>query len=264
MKAEVYTNESLRKLSNLSDNSIDLCLTDLPYGETAQDWDSIIPIEPMWKELKRVCKKDAAILLFASGGIYQAELILSQRRAFKFKYYWKKNRAGNCHQAKIQPMRNCEEIVVFCFGKLPYFPQKSTGHKPTSPAVRKKGSTDVYRQAETFYYKGSDTTRYPKTILEFDCLDNNSPERVHPNQKPVSLLQHLIRQHSKLGDTVLDFTCGSGSTGVAAVLEKRNFIGIDQDEKYCNHARTWMNKILGHPAQSDLLINKETATLFNI
>lgn len=259
---ELFVSEALWTLSDIPTNSVDMCLTDLPYGETASRWDKRIPIEPMWKELKRIMKRDTAILLFAQN-VYQAQLILSQEKAYKFKYYWKKNRAPNCHQAKIQPLRNCEEILVFSFGKLPYYPQKATGHVPTNPTTRKKGSTEVYRQAETFHYAGGSTERFPRTVLEFDCVDNNSLERFHPNQKPVAMLQHLIRQHSKPGEVILDFTCGSGSAGVAAILEKRKFIGIEENGIFAYHAAQWIKKILGMAEKSEFSIGSKGAPLFS-
>lgn len=257
----IYCSEALKKLAELPTNSFDFCLTDLPYGETAQSWDKLIEIAPMWRELKRVMKRDTAIILFAPN-LYGAQLIVSQPKAYKFKYYWKKNRAPNCHQAKVQPLRNCEELLVFSFGKLPYFPQKSIGHPPTSASTRKKGTTSVYRQAETFHYVGGDTTRFPRTVLEFDCLDNNAPERFHPNQKPVAMLQHLIRQHCPPGGLCLDFCSGSGSFGIASILEKRDFILIDQDKDCVSYATQWINKITGNHEGVNFVISNGVMPLF--
>lgn len=239
---QIIHGNCLVKFADIDDSSIDLCIADLPYGSTAQEWDELIPIDPMWDQLKRIVKKNGAILLFAQG-LYMAQLMLSQKKAYRFTYIWKKNRVSNPHLSKIMPMRNHEEIAVFCFGKLPYFPQKSEGHKPTSSAIKKANSTKVYRQSKETTSIGGNTTRLPKTVLEFDCVDNNSFDRLHSNQKPLSLIRHLIRQHSNEGEIVLDYCSGSGSTGAAAILENRRFIGIESDDYSVQNSRNYLNKL---------------------
>jgi site-specific DNA-methyltransferase (adenine-specific) len=248
MKKEILHGEAIEELTKLPDQSVEMCLTDLPYGVTNNDWDAMIEVEAIRRELKRVIKKDGAILLFARG-LYLAELMLAHKKSYKFKYIWKKNRATNPHNVKVKPLENFEEIAVFCYGKLPYYPQKTTGHQPSNAAVKKANSTLAYRQSKETKYAGGQTTRYPKTVLEFAGVDNDSPVRVHTNQKPVDMLQFLIRQHSRPGDTVLDFCCGSGSTGVAAFIEKRGFILIDKGRHWVNHARNWIAKLENSPVQ---------------
>jgi site-specific DNA-methyltransferase (adenine-specific) len=241
---QIIEGKCLKKLSDFADNSADMCFSDLPYASTNQDWDEIIPVNLMWNELKRVVKKDGAILLFQKD-LEMVDLINSQRDAYKFRYIWKKNRVTNPHNVYIMPLRNYEEIAVFCFGKLPYYPQKSTGHKPTNSATKKADSTKVYRQSKETYSPGGDTERFPKLILEFDCVNNDSKERIHANQKPVPLLTHLIRQHSKEGETVLDICSGSGSAGIAAIIENRKFVGIEKDENYAKLSTQWLSKVSG-------------------
>ena len=181
----------------------------------------------MWKQLKRIIKPNGAVVLFGSEP-FSSFLRCSNIKMFKYDWIWIKNLSTNFLHAKRQPLRNTENIHVF-YNKARYFPIKSTGHAPTSSA---KGSSNgvLYHGENVRNYVGGDTTRYPKTTLSFDAVDPKL--RNHPTQKPVDLLEYLIKTYTQEGETVLDFTAGSFSTGVACINTGRDFIMIEKDEHY--------------------------------
>ena len=222
---QLYQGDCLEVMKNIPDKSVDLVLTDPHYQVTACKWDSIIPLEPMWKELKRITK-DSAFSVFTSSQPFTTTIISSNIDDFKYCWVWEKNRATNFPNAKRRPLTAHEDIVVFNKGSIWYNPQKTTGHTPTNSA---KGATQgqIYNGNTIRNYEGGDTTRYPRTVIRFDC------ERgLHPTQKPVALMEYLIKTYSDEGMTVLDFCVGSGTTGVAAKNLNRDFIGIEMDEGY--------------------------------
>jgi site-specific DNA-methyltransferase (adenine-specific) len=229
-------------MKGIPDKSIDLVLTDPPYQVTACKWDSIIPLEPMWKELKRITK-DSAFSVFTSSQPFTTTLISSNIDDFKYCWVWEKNRATNFPNAKRRPLTAHEDIVVFTKGSIWYNPQKTTGHTPTNSA---KGATQgqIYNGNTVRNYEGGDTTRYPRTVIRFDC------ERgFHPTQKPVTLMEYLIKTYSNEGDVVLDFTMGSSTTAIAALNTNRSFIGIEKDENYFNIG---VNRVKEHIECRDL------------
>lgn len=209
------------------------CYVILPtadFGTTACKWDSIIPLEPMWEQLKRITKPNS-FLVFTSSQPFTTTLVSSNLDEFKYCWVWEKNRATNFPNAKRRPLTAHEDIVVFGRGSIWYNAQKSTGHTPTNSA---KGATQgqIYNGNTVRNYEGGDTTRYPRTVIRFDC------ERgFHPTQKPVTLMEYLIKTYSNEGDVILDFTMGSGTTGVSCVNTSRKFIGIEKDETYFNIAK---------------------------
>lgn len=222
---QLYQGDCLEVMKNIPDKSVDLVLTDPPYQVTACKWDSIIPLESMWKELKRITK-DSGFSVFTSSQPFTTTLISSNIDDFKYCWVWEKNRSTNFPNAKRRPLTAHEDIVVFNKGSIWYNPQKTTGHTPTNSA---KGATQgqIYNGNTIRNYEGGDTTRYPRTVIRFDC------ERgFHPTQKPVALMEYLIKTYSNEGDTVLDFALGSGTTGIACVNTNRDFIGIEMDEGY--------------------------------
>lgn len=224
MNYTLFNEDALVAMARLEPNSIDLVLTDPPYGTTQCSWDSVIPLEEMWRQLNRICKRNAAIVMFASQP-FTSILITSNLRNFRYSKIWEKNKASRHLNAKKMPLKKFEDIVVF-YNETPYYnPQMSQGHEPAKAAYRKTAS-EVYGSQKPSSYGGS-TSRYPTDILEFPVVNNDNPQRCHPSQKPVALLEYLIRTYSKEGQTVLDFTCGSGSTGVACASLCRDFIGID-------------------------------------
>lgn len=230
---DLYNGDCLDVMKTLPDDSVDMVLADPPYGSTACNWDSIIPLEPLWKELKRITKEKVAIVMMASQP-FTTTLISSNTGMFKYCWVWEKNFSTNFLHAKRQPLRKTEDIVVWQKGTSFYYPIKTTGHIPTQSA---KGLSNgvLWHGDNVRDYKGGDTTRYPVNILRFKSPDPKN--RLHPTQKPVDLMEYLIKTYTTENETVLDFTMGSGTTGVACVRTKRNFIGIELDEKYFGVAK---------------------------
>lgn len=220
--------DCLERMKEIPSGSVDMVLADVPYGTTACAWDSIIPLEPMWEQLKRIIKPNGAIVMTASQP-FTTTLISSNMKMFKYCWVWHKTRPSNFPLAKRQPMKYHEDIVVFGVKSPSYFPQMVKGDK-----VRKKGKNDGYRGFNSGlerhdYLDKEYTDFYPSTIQTFT---NHNGGLVHPTQKPVALMEYLIKTYTNEGETVLDFTAGSFTTGVACVNLDRKFIGIEMDEKY--------------------------------
>ena len=217
--------DSIEQMKLIDDKSIDFVLCDLPYGMTAPKWDKIINSVELWKQYNRIIKKDGTIALFASQP-FTTKLISSNEKDYRYSWYWLKNQGTNFFHAKRMPIRKIEEICIFKKGK--YYPQITDGHIPTNSA---KGCSNgkTYHGTNTRNYEGGKTTRFPTNILEFKCVDNYS--RLHNNEKPVDLLEYLIKTYTDEGDVVLDNTMGSGSTGEACVNTNRKFIGIELDKE---------------------------------
>ncbi|WP_318491925.1 DNA-methyltransferase [Photobacterium leiognathi] len=220
--------DCLEKMKEIPDGSVDMILCDPPYGTTACKWDSIIPLAPMWEQLKRIIKPNGAIVMTASQP-FTTTLISSNLSMFKYCWVWEKNVATNFYHAKRQPLRKHEDIVIFYAETGCYYPQKTHGHNPTSSAKGKSKGV-LWHGDNIRNYKGGDTSRYPTSIIRIDVEDLK--KRVHPTQKPVALGEYLIKTYTNEGETVLDFTMGSGSFGVAAINLNRKFIGIELDKDY--------------------------------
>ena len=222
--------DCLELMKDIPNGSIDMILTDLPYGMTAPKWDEYIDMVELWKQYNRIIKKNGTIALFASQP-FTTKIISSNEKDFRYCWYWLKNQGTNFFHAKRMPIRKIEEICIFKKGK--YYPQITDGHIPTNSA---KGCSNgkAYHGTNTRDYEGGKTTRFPTNILEFKCVDNYS--RLHSSEKPVDLLEYLIKTYTNEGDLVLDNTMGSGTTGVACVNTNRNFIGMELDEGYFNIA----------------------------
>jgi len=225
--------DCLERMNEIPDGSVDMVLTDPPYGTTACKWDSVIPFEPMWEQLKRVTKKNGAIVMTASQPFTSA-LIMSNVKMFKYCWVWEKNRATGVLNAKRQPLRSIEDVCVFNAGY--YNPQ---GLIPCNEVSRNsKSDSPVYGTGQTKSYIRK-WKNYPKQVLRFDSVQRT----VHPTQKPVALMEYLIKTYTNEGETVLDFTMGSGTTGVAAKKLNRSFIGIEMDETYFNIAKERIDAI---------------------
>lgn len=222
----VIKGDSIETMRLMEDESIDLILCDLPYGHTQNKWDSIIPLDLLWEQYNRIIKPNGAILLTASG-MFTAQLMLSNPKNFKYKIIWEKSKATNFLNAKKQPLRKYEEICVFYKKQPTYNPQMSEG-VAYDKGIRKNQLTGSYGEFLPVKVK-SKGSRYPTDMVYFKTAESEGTV-YHPTQKPVELGRYLIRTYSNPGDIVLDNTCGSGSFLVAAVLEGRNFIGIDKDE----------------------------------
>lgn len=219
---QLICGDAIEEMQKLPEHSVDLVLTDPPYGVTACKWDIVIPMDAMWRALRRIIKPGGVIALFCQMP-FSAELVHSNLTDFKYQLTWYKHSARNFLNAKKQPMRVCENIVIFAGKQSTYNPQMIQGRY----AIRKnKGKRlSVYGVVGACVTEGNEY--YPNDLLDFPSV--KTAERVHPTQKPVDLLRYLIRTYSNAGETVLDFTMGSGSTGVAAHAEGREFIGIELD-----------------------------------
>jgi site-specific DNA-methyltransferase (adenine-specific) len=233
--------DCLEKMKDIPDSSVDMVLTDPPYGTTACKWDSIIPFEPMWKELKRIIKPKGAICLFGSEP-FSSLLRVSNLKHFKYDWIWEKNlKTGNLN-ARRMPMGGHEIISVFGGTSVLYNPQKRIRTTEVKAGNKKNSKTSVYgKQAEDYLDRQSDTLMPDTVIKNIKCVHNSSG-KLHPTQKPVELLEYLIKTYTSEGETVLDFTMGSGSTGVACKNLNRNFIGIEKDETYFNIAKERIEK----------------------
>ena len=222
----LINDDCLKALPTIPDKSIDFILTDPPYGTTDCKWDSVIPFEPMWKELKRIIKDNGCIALFGSEP-FSSHLRLSNLDWFKYDWYWNKKIPSGMSFAKYQPMRQIELISIFSKNKINYYPQKILRDKPIKSGGIKKSKTAPHTLPIGF--KKEYKYKNPINLITFDKIRNGS---VHPTQKPVSLLEYLIKTYTNENDTVLDFTMGSGSTGVACKNTNRKFTGIELDKEY--------------------------------
>ena len=240
---QLYQGDCLEVMKNIPDKSVDLVLTDPPYGTTACKWDSVIDLEKMWKELKRITKDSAAIVLMANQP-FTSMLICSNLEMYKYNWVWKKNKSTGFLNAKKQPLRALEDICVFYTKPCVYNPQKTTGHKPVNTFTKHTTDGETVGRTKLGISGGGQTDRYPTNIIEIPVMNNDGShgDKVHPTQKPVALMEYLIKTYSNEGMTVLDFCVGSGTTGVAAKNLNRNFIGIEKDEGYFKIAQKRIEK----------------------
>lgn len=232
-KIKLMLGDCLERMKELTDESVNAIIADPPYGTTACKWDSVIPLEPMWEQLKRIIKPNGAIVMTASQP-FTTTLVSSNIKEFKYCWVWKKNISTNFLHAKRQPLRKTEDVVVWTKGPSKYNPQMTTGHPPTQSA---KGSSKgvLWHGENKRNYEGGSTERFPVNLIEFNV--HNPKNRKHPTQKPVALMEYLIKTYTNEGETVLDFTMGSGTTGVACINTNRNFIGIELDKDYFKIAK---------------------------
>ena len=234
--------DCLVEMKNIPAGSVDMVLTDPPYGTTACKWDSVIPLEPMWEQLKRIIKPNGAIVMTASQP-FTSVLVSSNLKMFKQSLVWYKNKVSGHLNAKIRHMSTHEDILLFSDKKVNYFPQKTQGHHPANYAKR-AAQSDCYNKAGSTTYAGGNTDRYPTTVIQIPVVNNDSSNggRLHPTQKPVALMEYLIKTYTNEGETVLDFTMGSGTTGVACQNLNRKFIGIELDKDYFDIAVNRINQ----------------------
>jgi len=220
-------------MKTFTDGEFDAVVTDPPYGTTACKWDTVIPFEPMWKQLERITKPRAAIVLFGSQPFTSA-LVVSKVEWFKYEWVWDKQCVTNFVNVKKQPLRQHENILIFSRNDNIYNPHM-TGKalKPFGKVVRKA----VEGTQANVPYTGGHSKGYPKSILRFARPNNLSDGGYHPTQKPVALMEYLIRTYTNEGDTVLDFAMGSGTTLVACHRTGRRGVGIDNDTDYYDIAR---------------------------
>jgi 16S rRNA G966 N2-methylase RsmD len=242
----LHLGDCLEIMRELPDASIDMVLADPPYGSTQNPWDSVIPFEPMWEQLWRVCK---GAVVFTAMQPFSSALVMSQPKQFKHEWVWEKNKATGHLNAKKAPMRAHELVLVFAQGAVPYHPQMTDGHEPGHAATRRTYTPNYGAQRPTDY--GGSTKRYPRSVQRFDIINNDDPEKEHPTQKPVPLFEYLIKTYSSPEATVLDFCMGSGTTGVACANTGRNFIGIEKDAGYFDIA---CRRIEAAPREHDIFV----------
>ena len=224
-KCVLWQGDCLELMKDIPSRSVDCILADVPYGTTACKWDSVIPFEPMWEQLNRIIKPNGAICLFGSEP-FSSALRMSNIKNFKYDWIWQKSNVMGFLNAKKRPLKETENISVF--NSKIYYPQ--------GLEINEKGKNRRGKQTETLGkyepINKSEYKNYPRTILQF-----KSERGFHPTQKPIALLEYLIKTYTNEGETVLDFTMGSGSTGVACINTKRSFIGIELDQKYFEIAK---------------------------
>ena len=249
-RVKLYFGDCLEGMKKLPDNSIDMILCDLPYGRSACSWDIIIPLEPLWEQYLRVTKEDSAIVLFGNEP-FSSILRTSNLKIYRYDWKWNKKRGYNFQQANYAPMRNYEDICVFSkkpaiytkSGSCRYYPIKTDTHithksgTPTKTELLRDGASTLLKPLNK-EHKGF----YPKSIIEFEKESSN----FHPTQKPVALLEYLIKTYTKENEIVLDNCMGSGSTGIACIRTNRRFVGMEKEEKYFKIAKERIdNEIYG-------------------
>lgn len=235
----IHEGNCLDILPEFPDKSIDLILCDLPYGTTQNKWDSVIPLDQLWKEYNRIIK-DRGVIALTSQGIFTASLILSNIEFFKYKIVWVKSKATNFLNAKKQPLRKHEDICIFYKKQPTYNPQMINGD-PYDKGVRKDQLTGSYGTFNPIQVK-SDGSRYPSDVVYFKTAESEG-KIFHPTQKPIELGRYIIRTYTDPGDIVLDNASGSGSFLVAALLEDRNFIGIELNQETILHKKEELDLI---------------------
>ena len=232
---KLYQGDCLEVMKNIEDGSVDLILTDPPYGTTACKWDSVIPFEPMWEQLNRIIKPNGAIVLFGSEP-FSSALRMSNIKNYKYDWIWDKVTAKGHLVAKKRPMQQTENISVFNCNYTTYYPIMTEREKLRKDVNIEYSRTEIMGGKITKNQeKIIRNSLYPKNLLTFSNASQKN--KLHPTQKPVPLLEYLIKTYTLENETVLDFTMGSGSTGVACLNTNRNFIGIELDEGYFKIAK---------------------------
>ena len=234
MSIELYHGDCLEIMKNIKDHSVDMILCDLPYGSTPLTWDNIIPIDKLWEQYSRIIKDNGCIALFGQEP-YSSQLRISNLKMYKYDWYWEKESFTNVFQVSKRPGKNVETISIFYKKQCVYNPQKYVhSGKKVQNSIGKTArfsSTQIglNKECRPFGYV-DDFTRFPKQVIRINR--ENRRDTVHPTQKPVQLLEYLIKTYTNEGQIVLDNCMGSGSTGVACVNTGRNFIGIEKDDEY--------------------------------
>ncbi len=230
---KVIEGDCMEVMQEIPSKSIDMVLCDLPYGTTQNHWDSVLPLDELWKQYERVIKDNGTIALTGQG-IFTAQLILSNQKLFKYKIVWMKSKSTNFLNAKKQPLRRHEDICIFYKNQPTYNPQMSAG-EPYNKGFRKDQLTGSYGDFKTIEVKSAGE-RYPTDVVYFKTAESEG-EVFHPTQKPIELGRYLIRTFTQPGEIILDNTCGSGSFLVSAILEDRKFIGIEKNQEVYLHRK---------------------------
>lgn len=232
----IVTGDCLKVMKDIPNKSIDMILCDLPYGITVCKWDTVIPLEALWEQYKRIIKDNGAIVLTASQP-FTSTLVMSNPKMFKYELIWDKLKGRQPYLAYIQPMKSHENILVFSKGKILYNPQMEQADVKNMRDRTKnfnKGTKDsIWGEQKKFITKKDERLRFPKTVIRISGQSKEiNNQRVHPTQKPVALFEYLIKTYTNEGDVVLDNCAGSGTTGVACKNLNRNYILIEKEENF--------------------------------
>jgi len=239
MSIDLRLGDCLEVMKTIADSSIDAIITDPPYGTTACKWDSVIDFDLMWEQLNRIIKPNGAIVLFGSEP-FSSALRMSNIKNYKYDWKWDKKKPSTGLHAKMMPLKDYEDVIVFNVKKENYNPvMKDTDFRSDKARVANNGET--FGGKEVLRQHSNNGKSYPRSIIK-DFSNANQNNRVHPTQKPVALMEYLIKTYTNENETVLDFTMGSGSAGVAAKNLNRKFIGIEMDENYFNIAKERINE----------------------
>jgi site-specific DNA-methyltransferase (adenine-specific) len=233
---ELYQGDCLEIMKTIPDDSVDMILADLPYEITAAKFDILIPFEPLWEQYNRIAKDDAA-MVFTASQPFTTSLISSNLKNFRYEWIWEKPQGTNPMVAKIQPLKAHENIVVFYRKRPKYNPQMTISTPYGGFKSKQKKLGEVYGDLDSKHRDNPEGTRYPKTVLQF-----KQEKGIHPTQKPVPLMEYLIKTYTNENDVVLDNCFGGGTTGVAAKKTGRGFIGIELDEEYFRLGSERINK----------------------
>lgn len=245
MIGDVHCADCLDALGGLAEQSVDLVFADLPYGQTRNDWDRPIALDALWTHLERVTKPRAP-MVFTAQQPFTAALVSSARKWFRYEMIWRKNKPRGFLNARRQPLRIHENILVFYREQPFYEPQMTHGHSPVHAFATRTSGKNYGSVAPR--PGGGSTSRYPTSVLDIPVLNNDDPERVNPTQKPIALPAWFIRTYTKPGDVVLDPTAGSGSTLLAAKALDRRYVGYEIDPEMVAHVR---RKLAATPSSGD-------------
>lgn len=236
MFVRTFNDDMFNVLDNLDDKSVNLILTDFPYGtlnKSRNQWDEIIDYDLFWKSVKRICKPNAAIISTAAQP-FTSHLISTNYDWFKYALVWEKSKSSGYLNAKKQPLRSHEDIVIF-YKKQPTYNPQMTKSDPYDKGKAVRDAVQYGQQTKAVHVKSEDGLRYPRSVLYFKTAENEG--KLHPTQKPISLYEYLVRTYSNKNDVILDPCMGSGTTGIAALNAERNFIGIERDIEFYNKAK---------------------------
>lgn len=238
---QLFQGDCLELMKQIPDKSVDCIISDLPFGSTSCSWDVVIPFEPLWEQYDRIVKPKGNVILFGAG-LFAYKLALSNEKKFRYELIWKKSKCGSPFTAKYMPMKKHENILVFGESASYYEPQMEEGtpyHRNWTP-----NKVNNMKYGISGVSTDNNGTRYPTTILDFPQKWRRQ-DQLHPTQKPVELMEWLVKSYCPEGGAVLDNCMGSGSTGVACVNTGRKFIGIEKDEKYFNMTRNRIQNAIG-------------------
>ena len=237
---QLLNGDCLQLMKQIPNKSIDMILCDLPYGTTHNKWDSQIPFDKLWSEYERIIKDNGA-MVFTGQGLFSARMIVSNEKLYRYSLIWEKTKAGGFLNARRMPLQAHEDILVF-YKKLPtYNPQMEEGKPYVKKAVTNGDGSNYGKFERVGQVNVNKGERFPRSVIK---ISNDNHKSIHPTQKPVALLEYIIKTYTNEGETVLDNCMGSGSTIIAAINTKRHYIGIEVDEKFYLMAKNRIEKHL--------------------